>query len=251
MMIESTSFVSPVWVSSSAQGYESFCIVCCVRTRRRLSPVSRRPSSAIVGCRGMPVCRASDAETAERALRSRIEAHASSLGGPSSASAAPHVVERDTSAHAEISECVLAVEQKAGFGGPPRNMRRILPGAWRLVATDSAAVARNAGSLTGLSKLPGTRCTRVDVVLQQDGTARTVESVTALAVWRTSNSLIGKWSLSGNPPNVLEVTYAHAQLLGNLKLRADSKAVLRTTYCSQSLRIGRSRSGDFYVFLRD
>lgn len=192
-------------------------------------------------------CHADSEVSAEDALVSAVETRelkvASSSGGPS------HVISRSDVAYQDISARVAALEQTAGFG-PSRDIRRFMPGTWRLAATDSDAVARNAGSLTGVSKLPGTRCTRVEVVLQPEGTAQTVESITTGVFLRTVNSLVGKWSLTGNPPIILEVTYAQARLFNRINLRADSKAVLRTTYCSQTVRIGRSRSGDFYVFIR-
>lgn len=192
-------------------------------------------------------CRANSEVSVEEALVSAIKTHeskiTSSTGGP------PHVVSRTGATYEDIAARVGTLEQTAGFG-PSRNLRRVLSGTWRLVATDSTAVARNAGSLTGVSKLPGTRCTQVQVILQPEGAAQTVESITTGVFLRTVNSLIGKWSLTGNPPIFLEVTYAQVRLFNRINLRADSKAVLRTTYCSQTVRIGRSRSGDFYVFIR-
>lgn len=138
-----------------------------------------------------------------------------------------------------------------GFGVSAGRLKTLLPGKWTLVLTDSVAVEKNAGSITGLGSLPGARCKRVDVVLDSDGKARTVEAIKVFGgLMDGENALIGKWRLSGKSGRTLEVTYASALLMGKATVRADSKAVLETTYCSNRLRIGRSKGGEFYLFLR-
>ncbi|KAI0565320.1 hypothetical protein FGB62_19g258 [Gracilaria domingensis] len=137
-----------------------------------------------------------------------------------------------------------------GFRVNNNKLKGLLPGKWRLVLTNSKAVEKNAGSITGLGSLPGAKCTRVDVILNKDGTARTVEGIEVFGgLIKGENSLEGKWRITGN--GVLEVTYARAVLLGKTKIRADSKAVLRTSYCSANVRLARSASGEFYVFVQD
>lgn len=117
--------------------------------------------------------------------------------------------------------------------------------------TDSDAVEKNGGSITGLGNLPGARCTWVEVVLEADGKARTVEGIEVFGgVMQGKNELVGRWQVGGKGGRVLEVTYASAILMGKTKVRADSKAVLETTYCGDRLRVGRSGHGDVYVFVR-
>ncbi len=90
----------------------------------------------------------------------------------------------------------------------------------------------------------------MQVCLERNGRARTEESVSVLGIMNGENSLLGKWRLTGKGGTTLEVTYAEAELMGRTKLRADSKAVLDTTYCGDRIRIGRSASGDIFVFER-
>ena len=115
--------------------------------------------------------------------------------------------------------------------------------------TDSEAVVKNAGSITGLGNLPFAQCLCVNVVLEKDGRAKTVEKVKVMGgVSEGENVLTGKWTVDRD---VLNVTYANAVLMGRMTLRADSKAVLKTTYCSDSIRVGRSQSGDVYAFIKE
>ncbi len=136
-----------------------------------------------------------------------------------------------------------------GFSGRSA-LRKPMIGKWNLLFTDSTAVIKNKGSITGLGSLPGAQCSRVQVILEAGGRAQTVESVTVFGLLNSENSLIGKWKLTGKTGQRLEVTYAEAILMGKSKIRADSKAVLDTTYCGETVRIGRSPSGDLYVFER-
>lgn len=135
-----------------------------------------------------------------------------------------------------------------GFGGS--GLKAGLPGRWVLLYTNSSAVIKNGGSITGLGSLPGAKCTRVEVILESSGKARTVETVTAFGLVDGENSLLGRWTLAGKRNTTLEVTYAEAQLLGKAKFRADSKAVLETTYVGDRVRVGRAPSGDLFVFER-
>lgn len=148
---------------------------------------------------------------------------------------------------------VRALEQSTGgFGGGGGKLRALLPGTWELVLTDSAAVEKNEGSITGLGSLPGAKCKRVKVELRQDGKARTVEGIEVFAgLMKGENALVGKWRVAGKGGRTLEVTYANALLMGKVTVRADSKAVLETTYCSERLRIGRSKGAEFYLFVRN
>lgn len=133
-----------------------------------------------------------------------------------------------------------------GFGATVKRLSNLLQGTWRLILTDSKAVEKNAGSITGLGNLPGARCTNVEVRLERDGKASTVERVKVFGgLLDGENALEGKWRVDGS---TLEVTYAKAILMGKATVRADSKAVLRTTFCSRRTRIGRSASGELYVF---
>lgn len=148
-----------------------------------------------------------------------------------------------------VGAAVALEGSRAGFSSSSR-LQSLIPGKWTLLFTDSNAVIKNAGSITGLGSLPGAKCTRVDVILERGGRARTVESVTVFGLLNGENTLIGKWKLAGKGENTLEVTYASAILMGRTTLRADSKAVLNTTYCGNRVRIGRSASGDLFVFER-
>lgn len=150
----------------------------------------------------------------------------------------------------EAKATVSSLEQSPGGFGSAR-LRHQLVGTWRLVLTDSTAVEKNAGSITGLGSLPSTRCKWVEVVLKSDGGARTVEGIEVLGgLIKGENTLVGKWKVGGKGGRMLEVTYASAILMGKTTVRADSKAVLETTYCSERLRVGRSGGGDVYVFVR-
>lgn len=156
----------------------------------------------------------------------------------------PHLFE--VAAH-QVSNLERTV---GGFGSNNNKLTGLLQGKWKLVLTDSLAVEKNAGSITGLGSLPGAQCLGVSVVLSKDGSARTVETIKVFGgLINGDNTLQGTWRVTGK--GMLEVTYASAVLLGKKKIRADSKAVLRTTYCSQKMRLGRSGSGEFYVFVKD
>lgn len=151
----------------------------------------------------------------------------------------------------QTAQQVLNLERTVGgFGSNNNKLTALLQGKWKLVLTDSLAVEKNAGSITGLGSLPGAQCLGVSVILNKDGSARTVEKIKVFGgLINGENTLQGTWRVTGK--GILEVTYASAVLLGKSKIRADSKAVLRTTYCSQKLRLGRSGSGEFYVFAKD
>lgn len=145
---------------------------------------------------------------------------------------------------------VSNLERSSGGFGSSR-LRKQLLGKWRLVLTDSTAVEKNEGSITGLGSLPGARCKWVEVVLKSDGGAQTVEGIEVFGgLLKGENTLVGKWEVGGKGGRTLEVTYASAILMGRTTVRADSKAVLETTYCSERMRVGRSGKGDFYVFVR-
>lgn len=150
------------------------------------------------------------------------------------------------------AEAVSKLEQSVpGFGASAGRLKSLMPGTWTLIMTDAAAVEKNAGSITGLGSLPGARCKSVNVELGLDGKARTVEAIKVFGgLMDGENTLIGKWRLTGKSSRTLEVTYASALLMGKTSIRADSKAVLETTYCSSKLRVGRSKSGEFYLFVR-
>lgn len=153
----------------------------------------------------------------------------------------------------KAAAAVRALEQSnGGFGASKGKLQTLLPGNWKLLLTDSVAVEKNAGSITGLGSLPGAKCKSVVVELNRDGKARTVEGIEVfLGLMKGENALIGKWRLAGKTGRTLEVTYASALLMGKTTVRADSKAVLETTYCSERLRVGKSEGGDFYVFVRE
>jgi hypothetical protein len=137
--------------------------------------------------------------------------------------------------------------QKGGFQAV--SLQQAMNGRWSLILTNCAVVQKNKGGLTGLP-LPGAHCTSVEVNLLANGRATTVEHLRC-GFLRTSNSLVGKWAMTGKGDRFLEVTYAELIILGGPNLRADSRAVLETTYISDCLRIGRSKTGDIYIFRRE
>jgi len=149
----------------------------------------------------------------------------------------------------EAAESLEATEVR-GFGVSGKVLQKRICGKWVLLYTDSEAVVKNGGSITGLGSLPGADCSRVEVILEASGKAKTIETVSVFGLINGDNTLTGRWKLSGKNGITLEVTYAEAILLGRTKLRADSKAVLNTTYCGESIRVGRSPSGDIFVFER-
>lgn len=149
---------------------------------------------------------------------------------------------------AKASQLVTRLERVGGGFGDKRIVG-MLPGRWELILTNSRAVEKNGGSITGLGSLPGASCLGVVVDLEKGGKAKTTEKIKVFAgLMEGENCLEGKWSFVKG--GILEVTYAQAVLMGKSKVRADSKAVLRTTYCSRQIRVGRSESGEFYVFER-
>lgn len=136
-----------------------------------------------------------------------------------------------------------------GFQEPTKRLRSLIVGEWGLVLTNSNAIMRNKGSVTGLP-VPAARCVGVEVALENDGSARTIDKLQfAGGALKFTNMLIGKWSLGGKNGRALEVTYEQALLLGGPKFYARSKAVLVTTFVGSSIRIGRS-SNDIFVFKR-
>lgn len=159
---------------------------------------------------------------------------------------------RNVELFARAEECASKLEKtRSGFGASSPRLITSMPGTWTLVLTNSKAVIKNAGSITGLGALPGAKCTKVQVVLEPNGKARTEETVAVLnGLISGENTLLGKWKLTGKSGRTLEVTYADAVLMGRTKLRADSKAVLETTYCGEKLRLGRNSKGDVFVFER-
>lgn len=143
-----------------------------------------------------------------------------------------------------------SIEAMASSGSPSRSkFLSAVCGTWNLMLTDSVAVIKNKGSVTGLP-LPGFRCVGVDVVLNKDGTASTVDRMQfGGGALNVKNILSGRWTLGGADGRTLEVSYEEAKLLNGLKFHARSKAVLRTTYVGSVLRIARS-SRDLFVFKR-
>lgn len=215
------------------------CALCRRRSTRRtpVARAARRPNA--------------DAELST--LESGVLNAAMALG-----KACEYRVEKyEQQATALFEEATRAAEElektSKGFGASASagaRLRQRLIGRWLLLYTDSQAVVKNGGSITGLGNLPGARCKRVEVHLEASGKARTIESVTAFGFVDGENALIGKWTLGGKAGATLEVTYAEALLLGKATLRANSKAVLETTYVGENVRVGRAASGDLFVFQR-
>lgn len=162
-----------------------------------------------------------------------------------------HKYKRSKPESFEAAKSVVSqLERSAGGFGASR-LRKILVGTWRLIMTDSVAVEKNGGSITGLGSLPGARCTWVEVVLGSDGKAKTVEGIEVFGgMMSGENQLVGRWELGGKGGRTLEVTYAKAILMGRSTIRADSKAVLETTYCGEKIRVARNSTGEVYVFER-
>lgn len=158
-----------------------------------------------------------------------------------------HITPTNSENHKEICECVTKLENQNGFSRAPP--LELISGKWQLSATDSKAVYKNKGSVTGF---PGVSCNRVVVDLQKTGRrARTIEDVSAFwGLWGFRNVLEGGWSVDDR--GSLSVTYAKLKVFGEdgLEIRSDSKAVLKTSYCSDLIRIGRSGMGEFYVFMK-
>lgn len=156
-----------------------------------------------------------------------------------------HTVSPTDSDTDSIKQLIASTERTGGF--TTSSIRTLFIGSWTLIATDASAVIRNNGGLTGF---PGSTCSRVQVHLGKDGQAQTTENVSLLFnLIRSRIALSGKWSIEKR--DALHVTYASALMFDKWRLRADSKAVLKTTYCSKRVRIGRSANNDFYVFVRD
>jgi hypothetical protein len=130
------------------------------------------------------------------------------------------------------------------------SVRKAYAGKWKLIFTNSVAMMKNDGSIIGLP-FPGSRCSSVEVALDLNGKATTMERMDLLhgaITW--TNTLTGTWTLSGPSGRTLEVTYAEANLFGGMRLRSDSKAVLKTSYVGKKVRIGRSSSGAIFLFER-
>lgn len=159
---------------------------------------------------------------------------------------------REPALFADALEAVDDLELTAKFGRKGgfqvSSFQKAVTGAWTLLLTSSAVVVRNKGGLTGLP-IPGAYCTKVEVTLQANGRAETKE-ILSWGFLRTSNSLLGKWTMTGKGDRILEVTYAEAIILGVSKMRADSKALLETTFVGKNVRLGRSKTGDVYLFKR-
>jgi hypothetical protein len=214
--------------------------------RRR--PATRRVGHSVVARRASSAARAISAPGAdERAVLSLCEQLSAACGGR---------VDRyqacEPALFAEVLREVAALEAAASFGTgagfKAASLERAMVGRWLLLLTDSAVVVKNGGGLIGLP-IPGAHCTGVEVLLDARGAAATVESL-RLGFINASSSLLGKWSLVGKAGRLLEVTYAEAVVLGGPKLRADTKAVLDTTFLGDRLRVGRSQRGDVYLFRR-
>jgi hypothetical protein len=150
---------------------------------------------------------------------------------------------------ASALNAVRALEECATSGFQSDGTRKLLVGRWALVLTDSPAIVSNRGSITGLP-VPGMHCIGIEVVLDQSGDAETIDKMSALGgMFAPQNVLRGKWSLSGKSGRTLEHTYEELRMLGQT-LRSDSKATLLTTYVGSSVRVGRSASGNVFVFRR-
>lgn len=154
---------------------------------------------------------------------------------------------------AEALQCVEALEKtRSGFGtsaGSGGKLKALIVGRWNLVLTNSQAILKNSGSIMGL---PGATCKGITVVLEESGKAETIEDIsTMFNLVSGENKLMGKWRLAGKSGRSLEVTYANALLMGISKIRADSKAVLECSYCSDALRVGRSSANEVFVFTKD
>lgn len=137
-----------------------------------------------------------------------------------------------------------ATSSGRGTGFRRASLASALVGTWVLVLTDAAAVIRNRGGLTGLP-VPG-HCAEVRVVLGPRGKAVTEECLRVGFV-TLRNRLEGTWAVDGKKGTMLEVTYEDAVLAG-VRLKAESKALLETTFVGEKVRVGRSGSGEFYLF---
>lgn len=232
----SQAFVSSLGLPANATGNFAPAI-----SSRRLYQVQQsRPRARIT-----PVSRVKDPVALEEKLLSCIEA-LREKGGYA-------VHQYRTKYPDEYEEAITAMEAlektSTGFGASTRKLKTLLVGSWRLVLTNSAAVEKNSGSITGLGNLPLAKCLCVNVILAKDGSARTVEKVKVFGgIMDGENTLEGKWKVE---KDTLDVTYAQANLMNIMKLRADSKAVLRNSYCSANVRVGRSKGGDFYTFVKE
>lgn len=218
----------------------------------RSIPTYRRKQSSLQSPNHIITARVRDSTTLETALLSSIdELKAAVRSNP------PELHRYRQEAPSQFEQVITCIEDLersvSGFGASVGyKFKSLIPGTWELVITDSKAVEKNAGSITGLGSLPGAKCMQVKVELAKDGKAKTIEKVKVFGGLITgNNALEGKWKLTGKQASTLEVTYAQAVLMDKAKLRADSKAVLNTTYCSAQIRIGRSPSSDdVYVFVR-
>jgi hypothetical protein len=141
-----------------------------------------------------------------------------------------------------LEECTLA-------GFQASTLRKQMIGRWELILTDSPAIVKNRGSITGMP-LPGTQCVGIEVVLDQWGNAETIDNLVVFGgIFNMRNVLRGTWVLTGKGGRTLEHTYAELVIAGQ-KLRSDSKAVLITSHVGPTVRVGRSASGNVFVFRR-
>lgn len=193
----------------------------------------------------------SDFITAEQELMSALEALNVDPSKSATRDVPSFVVLSENQEHSKIATLVAKLERIAAGFDTANRIRTRLTGIWRLSATDAPAVAANRGSITGFARFPGTSCFAVDVVLRPDGAAATVEALKVFPNRKTQCTLDGSWSvLVDGSDVVLQVTYEEARLFGFVSLKAKSKATVLTTFCGSSIRIGRTRSGHFYVYTR-
>lgn len=209
----------------------------CYQVRR-----SRSGAVSIVGKkRGLP-----DVDVVEKELLGTLKSLSTTKSGVPG-----YVLSRGGSECSILAPLISKLERAAAGFDTANRLRTRLPGTWRLTATDAPAVAANGGSVTGFASFPGASCSAVDVVLQSSGTAATVEALKLFSFLKTQCTLNGSWSISvDGSDTILQVTYEAANMFGLFNLKAKSKSALLTTFCGNSIRIGRSRSNDFYVFTR-
>eukprot|EP00179_Madagascaria_erythrocladioides_P024187 CAMPEP_0198336414 /NCGR_PEP_ID=MMETSP1450-20131203/20984_1 /TAXON_ID=753684 ORGANISM="Madagascaria erythrocladiodes, Strain CCMP3234" /NCGR_SAMPLE_ID=MMETSP1450 /ASSEMBLY_ACC=CAM_ASM_001115 /LENGTH=168 /DNA_ID=CAMNT_0044041153 /DNA_START=1 /DNA_END=507 /DNA_ORIENTATION=+ len=143
----------------------------------------------------------------------------------------------------EVAECVAAVEGQARGRAPARSP--LLVGTWDLAYTNSKAVRRNKG-VTGVGALlPFAKLVGIRQVLEEDGSAKTVE-ILSVAGRPVTNVLSGKFAARND--TVFEQTYESADLGPFRSLKNTSKAVLAVTFLRGALRICRNQRGELFVF---
>lgn len=213
----------------------------CLRLCRQTPRPKNGPVSIVAKKRGLP-----DVDVVEKELLDALKSLSAAKSG-----VPEYVLSRGALECSTLAPLISKLERAAAGFDAANRLRTRLPGTWRLAATDAPAVAANGGSVTGFASFPGTSCSAVDVILQPDGTAATVEALKLFAFFKTQCSLNGSWSVAVDGSDVvLQVTYEAANMFGLFNLKAKSKSALLTTFCGNSIRIGRSRSNDFYVFTR-